>query len=104
MTTGLSSWNCASEISVPLLAAGRVKSGAVGRASTSTSSDSVVDTSDVPGPGAWVGADSCPHATAMNAKTPISMIAATELMIFEMVLTGCSLILVQGVLFECSLG
>ena len=88
-------------------AAGSVKSGALGRTSTATSSGSEGDASDVAGSadsGACVGADSCPHATATSVNMLISTIAAGKFNILDAILTVCSSILVQGAPFECSLG
>ena len=82
-------------------AAGSVKSGAGGR--FETSSTTAAGASEEPvAPVFSTGLVSCPHATATSVKTPISIVAATKFLIFEMGFMGCSSILVQGAPVGCS--
>lgn len=85
-------------------AAGRVKSGAVGRFDTSSTAAAGASEELVAMVFSMGGSVSCPHATVASAKTPISTVAAAEFLNFKMGFMGYSSILVQGAPFECSSG
>ena len=85
-------------------AAGSVKSGAGGRFETSSTAAAGASEELVAAVFSVGGSVSCPHATAASAKTPISIVAATKFLIFEMGFMGCSSIPVRGAPVGCSSG
>ena len=92
---------------LPLLAAGRVKSGAAGKSgtalSTTTSASGAEGFSTEPAEESVVPV-SWPQARAVKANAPISTVGASNLRLFEMFLMECSAKPFQEALFGCSWG